>query len=390
MDDRSSVERAVRLFENTWNEHPTVVATAPGRVNLIGEHTDYNDGFVLPMAIDRRTTVTALRGDGEGSGADLVAESQGATVHIDGPPWVQSNNTPWTNYPIGTIAGVEAHTNSSVGALRLAVASDVPMGAGLSSSAALEAATARAVLKMLEFDLPDPTVAEICQQAEHNFAGVRCGIMDQMSSIIGDAIMLDCRSYSVRRVKIPQEVAVVILDSGIPRGLTQSGYNERRDQCESGVAYMKEQWPDISALRDVTTEMLESSRDLLPETVYRRCRHVVTENARVLDGADALERGDVSSFGQLMAASHASMRDNYEISLPEMDYLVQQASDAEGCFGARLTGAGFGGAVVALVERNRVESLSADVIADYNNETGRTGSALPVSTDDGARIEIGV
>jgi len=381
----SVIERAVQLHRDTWNAEPDVIASAPGRVNLIGEHTDYNDGFVLPMAIDRRTVVALSKT--EGKDAVFVSEHHPAPVEVIGPSWQPINDPTWVNYPVGVIDGIERHTGLRGNGLRISVASDVPIGSGLSSSAALEAATASAVLGRLDVKLPKSDVAAICQRAEHEFAGVRCGIMDQMASVLGAIILLDCRSLEVDLIALPSDVSVVILDSGIPRGLSQSAYNERRGQCEDGVAKMQQRWPEIRALRDVTPRMLDRAVDLLPEVVARRCRHVVTENERVIEAADALRAGDAQRFGELMWQSHESMRDDYEISLPEIDSLVERAMASDGCYGARLTGAGFGGAVVALVKTKRVQEFASTVIAGYNEETGREGTAMLVSADVGARVE---
>jgi galactokinase len=211
--------------------------------------------------------------------------------------------------------------------------------------------------------------------------------MDQMASVLGAIILLDCRSLAADLIALPEELSIVILDSGIPRGLSQSAYNERRGQCEDGVARMQKRWPDIRALRDATSRMLHDASDLLPERVARRCRHVVTENERVLEAAEALRDGDARRFGARMWQSHESMRDDYEISLPEIDRLVERAMATEGCFGARLTGAGFGGAVVALVQTKCAQEFASAVIAGYNEETSRKGAAILVSADVGARIE---
>jgi len=392
-------EAAVALYRATWGDEPLALASAPGRVNLIGEHTDYNDGFVLPMAIDRRTAValgpSGGRSPHDGPGLGLVSAGHVGIVHIDGPPWTPRGDGSWANYPAGVIAGVERIRKDAGGdripPLRIAVASNVPIGAGLSSSAALEAATATGVLGLVGMDLPRKDVALVCQRAEHEFAGVHCGIMDQMASVMGDIILLDCRSLDVRNVALPDGVSVVILDSGIPRGLTSSAYNERRAQCERGVELIRAHGTDahaheVRALRDVTPDMLAGAAACLPETIYRRCRHVVTEDARVIEAADALARRDLGTVGMLLGESHASMRDDYEISLPEIDFLVACAAATPGCYGARLTGAGFGGAVIALVDADQAAVIASDVINRYCARTSRPGSALLVAADEGARV----
>ena len=383
-----SLQRATEHYRRTWGVEPSVLASSPGRVNLIGEHTDYNDGFVLPMAINLRTAV-ALGPSGHNSGLHLASAEKPGVESVNGPPWEPAADT-WTNYVVGVMALLTRHhdgiEHGSMG-LNIAVASDVPMGSGLSSSAALEAAAATALLAYFRREMAPAEVAKLCQATEHEFAGVRCGIMDQMSSIAGHVLLLDCRTLETKTVRLPAGVQVVILDSGIPRGLSSSAYNERRSQCEEGVDRMKARYPEITALRDVSTEMLENSRDVLSDVVFRRCRHVVTENQRVLDAADCLRTGDVVSFGRLMVESHASMRDDYEISLPEMDSLVEIARGQPGCYGARLTGAGFGGACVALVDAEAGAGFGASVLKEYARVTGREGDDLCVTAEPGARVD---
>ena len=378
-------QQAYDLFRETWGIEPLVVASSPGRVNLIGEHTDYNDGFVLPMAIDRRTAVAI--GPSDGPGVVCVSTHEPGVRTVDGPPWRPQGDGAWVNYVLGVLHGLDAH-GAITRSARIAVASNVLVGSGLSSSAALEAAAATAAAALAGVEVSRRDVALLSQKAEHEFAGVRCGIMDQMASVMGHVTMLDCRSLQTRAAALPAGVRCVILDSGIPRGLTTSGYNERRGQCEDGVRLLQQRHADITALRDVSPEMLQASKDLLPETVYRRCRHVVTENRRVLEAVEALDLGDMAAIGRLLGQSHASMRDDYEISLPEIDTLVETAAGYDGCFGARLTGAGFGGAVVALVREGAAETFAQDVLAAYTAKTGKQGEALLVSADEGSRIDI--
>lgn len=380
------LQTVTTLFTSTWADRPESIASAPGRVNLIGEHTDYNDGFVLPMAIDRRTWAAVGASPTPGV-VELVSTSHPETLCVNGPPWKPVANDSWANYVIGVVDGIERHAGLTADPLRIAVTSDVPMGAGLSSSAALEAAVAHAVAQYLGVSIEPGDMARICQRAEHEFAGVRCGIMDQMSSIMGNAVLLDCRTLEVATMTLPEDVRVVILDSGIPRGLSQSAYNERRSQCEEGVAVLQQRNQSITALRDVSFSDLDAAQSLMPYTVYRRCRHVVTENERVLNAAHALREGEMATFGTLMQQSHESMRDDYEISVPEIDRFVEIATAAKGCYGARLTGAGFGGAVVALVTENDAEAFASEVIQQYIHQTGRPGKPLLVSADAGARME---
>ncbi len=397
--DPGAIARAAHLFREIWSTAPDLVGSAPGRVNLIGEHTDYNDGFVLPMAIDRRTALAIGAASSQaGSGSlSLVSERHPVVVTVDalaGQALRGPDERTWANYVLGVFRGIadrmgEQPAVDGRNSFRIAVASDVPIGAGLSSSAALEVASAVSLLGLLGVDLPRADVALVCQQAEHRFAGVNCGIMDQMSSVIGNAVMLDCRSLEPRKVSLPSDASVLILDSGIPRGLSSSAYNERREQCEQGVKSVREHGGDdgVVALRDVTLDALTSARPGMSDVVFRRCRHVVTENRRVVSAADALGRGDMASLGKLMGESHESMRDDYEISLPDVDALVRFAAEPTGSYGARLTGAGFGGAVVAVAETSLAEDVASDVIERYRKKTGWPGSAFAVRSEEGARVD---
>ncbi|HOM58077.1 MAG TPA: galactokinase, partial [Candidatus Latescibacteria bacterium] len=292
----------------------------------------------------------------------------------------------WANYVAG-VAAQFANRTERVPAFCASVASDLPAGAGLSSSAALEAATAAALSQLVGASFSITELATLCQKAEHEFAGVRCGIMDQMSSVAGGAIVLDCRSLAFERVQIPTDLSLVILDSGIPRGLYATRYNERRGQCEEGVRLLRERFPGISALRDVTPGMLDACREDLSETVFRRCRHVVTENVRVSAAAKAFAENDFPAVGKLLQESHVSMRDDYEISLPEIDLLVEIASSVPGCYGARLTGAGFGGAVISLVDTGAADVFAEEVVEEYRAKTCKAGTAMRVVPDEGSRKE---
>ncbi|HPU84521.1 MAG TPA: galactokinase [Candidatus Latescibacteria bacterium] len=380
----SLAEQACALFRATWRREPASLASSPGRVNLIGEHTDYNDGFVFPVAINRRTFV-AMGASRDGR-SGFVSTSRPDPVLADCPPWRRMEGDCWANYLAG-VAAQFADRGERVPAFCASVASDLPTGAGLSSSAALEAATAAALSQLVAASFSITELATLCQKAEHEFAGVRCGIMDQMSSVAGGAIVLDCRTLAFERVQIPRELSLVIVDSGIPRGLSATRYNERRGQCEEGVRLLKTRYPGIEALRDITTEMLNIGRKNMSETVFRRCRHVVTENARVCAAAKAFAENDFRTVGKLLHESHVSMRDDYEISLPDIDLLVEIASSAPGCYGARLTGAGFGGAVVSLVDTCAANAFAEEVVEEYRAKTSKAGSAMRVVPDEGSRKE---
>ena len=335
----------------------TVLARAPGRVNLIGEHTDYNDGFVLPCAIDRYTEVTAtLRHD-----RTVRVESDGEhdTFSLDEVRPTRS----WRDYVRGVVRLLQLERGAS-----LRIRSTVPRGAGLSSSASLEVAVARSLS-----DLPGEELALLAQRAENEFVGVQSGIMDQFAVTLaraGHALLLDCRDLTYRHIPIPEGVAIVVCDSHVKRRLAESGYNERRAACEAAARRL-----GLSSLRDATFEQV---RDL------PRARHVVTENERTLRGAAALEAGDCVTFGELMNASHASLRDDYEVVPPALDELAAATRAVEGCYGSRITGAGFGGCTVSLVTDAAVEqvgaaaeALGATVYACQASDGVRAGPAGP-------------
>ena len=374
---------------------------APGRVNLIGEHTDYNDGFVMPMALERAVRIALVPDDAPRVRLWSEQFAEEAEFALGEAP---GEATPhWLQYPMA-VAAVLAEEGLSLRGFRGVMDGDVPVGAGLSSSAACEVAAALALLVAAKPEIeaaPAPAVAEahgltgerlarLCQTAEHR-VGVRCGIMDQFISVhgrAGHAVMLDCRDLSHRAVPLPaDEAAVVVIDSGVQRKLTAGAYNERRSQCEDGAARLKTFDPSVESLRDVSRDLFEAHADALPETVRRRCRHVVTENARVTESVEALEAGDLAAFGRLVNASHDSLRDDYEVSGPELDLLVEMARGVRGVLGSRLTGAGFGGCTVSLVRPETVEALRQAVLARYPAETGLEPRVWTSPAADGAAGE---
>ncbi len=348
-------------FETVFGGPPTVTAQAPGRVNLLGEHTDYNDGFVLPIAIAQHTRVAMRRAPD--NVCTLYAARLGETVcfTLDEAPTEH-----FASYVYGCLSEAR-QTGIDVPALDIHVSSEVPMGVGLSSSAALEVATLRALRELTGAPLDDVHIAQLAQRAEIEFAGVNCGIMDQMASSLADtthALLLDTRTLARRRVPLPRGSAVLVLDSGVARTLAGSGYNQRRAECEEAARQL-----GVKALRDIDTV---ASLDALPQPLRRRARHVVTENARVLKAADC---SDPAAFGVLMNASHASLRDDYAVSVPELDRLVDLLQDHAQVFGARLTGAGFGGACVALCDSKALQRVAQEVLAAFSRE-GFTGRLL--------------
>jgi galactokinase len=365
MAEAATIERVKRAFAERFGGAPDLIAQAPGRVNLIGEHTDYNDGFVLPLAIDRGTVVAArLKGDDiRVYAADFDQEDRFTFAErLDALPG------DWRNYVRGVIALLTEQEIAPQG-MELAIAGDVPQGAGLSSSASLEVAVGLAVSALAGAEMDRTQLAQLAQRAENEFAGCACGIMDQLVSARAKAehaLLIDCRSLECRPVPLPESAAVLIVHSGVERGLVDSAYNERRQQCEAAARHF-----GVQALRDAEHAHVEGS-GALDELVLRRARHVVTENARTVEAADVLAGDDMARLGRLMAESHDSMRDDFEITTPEIDRLVallqREIGDAGG---ARMTGGGFGGCVIALLPGDRVEAVVAAVRAEYRPPNGK-------------------
>jgi galactokinase len=383
------VVKAQSAFESAFAGQPDMLVQAPGRVNLIGEHTDYNDGFVFPVAIDR-WVVLAVR-PREDQVVRMFSDMHNKTVEyaLDGELRPEKD---WSDYSKGVIREFQILGHSLRG-FDAAIVGDVPMGAGLSSSAAVEMAVGKTLMELNGIALSGPDLARLGQRAENQFVGVNCGIMDQFVSAngkVGHALFLDCRDLSYNLVPLARDdVRIVICNSGVTRGLTDSAYNERRAACESGVRHLAlATGEDIKALRDVSQDMLEAYRGALSEEIFKRCRHVIAENDRTQNAVALLQAGDVAAFGQLMTASHVSLRDDYEVSGVELDMLVEIAQRVPGVLGARMTGAGFGGCTVNLVESNCVESFIATVSQAYQKASKLTPEVYVCSAVNGAeRIE---
>jgi galactokinase len=344
---RETEQRAARAYRETFGEEPGLVASAPGRVNLIGEHTDYNGGFVLPCAIDRRVAVAVGAGGRGGFQTRLYSADFDQTRQIDG------KDSSWADYPRG-VAWAIGEAGHEISAFNAAFSGDVPLGSGLSSSAAIEAATALALDAFFGLGLGRTDLAIICQRAENDYVGVGSGIMDQYASLLceaGSALLVDCRSLAAQSVPLDLEaagLALVVCDTRVERGLADTGYNDRRATCERAASML-----GVQELRDAT----EGDLDLLSGAELKRARHVISENARVLEAVEALKDSDFQEFGRLMCASHASLRDDYEVSTPELDTFVR-AAEQHGARGARLTGAGFGGCAIALVPRDETAAFT--------------------------------
>jgi galactokinase len=352
--------KEVHLLQQTFRElygTDARIYRAPGRVNLIGEHTDYNDGFVMPAAIGFSTWVAAApRPDRK---IVVYSTNYAQQVEFDLDAVVTPARQHWGDYVYGVAVILEQNGYDLRGA-NLLIRGDVPIGAGLSSSAAIEVATGYALLDTAGLSMDRIELAKLCQRVENEFIGLRSGIMDQFVSCNGregHALMLDCRSLDYRLLPLPAEVRLVICNTMVKHSLATGAYNQRRAECEAGVQHLRSFLPDVRALRDVSlSELQQYGRDL-PEVIYRRCHHVISENERVLASAAALEQGDFTTFGRLMNASHQSLRDDYEVSCEELDVMVRLAGEVEGVYGARMTGGGFGGCTINLVSAEHAPEI---------------------------------
>ena len=362
--------------------------SAPGRVNLIGEHTDYNDGFVLPMAIDRRTTVVAVARDDRRLRCYSVDLDQQIEFEL-GPSLRPAGD--WGDYVRGVAATLTREQYQLRGA-DLLITSEVPIGAGLSSSAALEIAAGYALLRLSAQPVDALTLAQAAQRAEQEFTGTRCGIMDQYIACLGEenhALLIDCRSLNYEAVPLNLSAArVVVCNSMVKHELAAGEYNQRRAECEEGVRQLAKHLPNVTALRDVSLTNFETYAASLTDVVRRRCRHVITENERTQAAVAALRQSDLAEFGRLMYASHASLRDDYEVSCRELDLLVEIASHCAGVFGARMTGGGFGGCTVNLVAIDRLDEFTATITREYESATSMRPDIYICRAVAGVREEV--
>ena len=372
-------EKTQSLFAETFGYPATHTIQAPGRVNLIGEHTDYNDGFVLPCAIDYQTVIScAARDDRKVRVIAADYDNQVDEFSLDAPI-IAHDSQQWSNYVRGVVKHLQKRNNAFGGA-DLVISGNVPQGAGLSSSASLEVAVGTVFQQLYHLPLDGAQIALNGQEAENQFVGCNCGIMDQLISALGKkdhALLIDCRTLGTKAVSMPEGVAVVIINSNFKRTLVGSEYNTRREQCETGARFFQQ-----PALRDVSLEAFNAVAHELDPIVAKRVRHVITENARTVEAAQALEKGDLLRMGQLMAESHASMRDDFEITVPQIDMLVEivkatigdkggvRMTRKNGAYGARMTGGGFGGCIVALIPQDLVPAVQQAVAEQYEAKTG--------------------
>ena len=372
-------------FAEIYGREPRLFR-APGRVNLIGEHTDYNGGFVLPMAIERGTTVAAAVRDDRKIRILSVNVNEAGEINLDAPE--KTRRGTWLDYIEG-MARILERRNIILRGADLLINSDVPSGAGLSSSAALEISVGLALSEISASPIEKVQLALAGQAAEHEFVGAKVGIMDQYISALGrknHALLIDCRSLEAEQIPFAaQDSVIVICDSKVKHKLAASEYNTRRAECEKAVEILREFLPGITQLRDVGIRDFERYAAHLPEIIRKRCRHVVTENERTLNAAEALKKSDLNEFGRLMWLSHASLRDNYEVSCRELDLLVEIASQCEGVLGGRMTGGGFGGSTVNLVQRGSVENFTKRISDQYRRRTNNETAVYVSNAADGAK-----
>ena len=381
-------EELIDAYKDHFGAAPTHISSGPGRVNLIGEHTDYNEGFVLPVAL-KRDVRFAFRPRSDRH-VRLHSLEYGESYDFDLDNFAFNDAMLWANYVQGMAWSLEQAGLRLVG-MDAVLSGNVPRGSGLSSSAAVEVGAAHAFMAASGelARLSGPEIARAAQRAENEYVGVNCGIMDQFISVLGrenHALLIDCRTLTYELIPMPAEAALVIGNTRASRSLASSAYNERRQECETGVALLEPMLPGIRALRDVTSAQLEEHKGLLPQTIYRRCRHVVTENERVLQTVEAFRRDDLVTVGQLMNASHESLRDDYAVSSAALDAMVEAMRSVPGCYGARLTGAGFGGCAVALVEPGAEQLMADTIFEQYPKATNIWPEVYTTRAADGARV----
>ena len=373
-------ESVLNFYTNKYGNAPEYLVRAPGRVNLIGEHTDYNEGYVMPLAINYAVWIAFSQIPEPEVHLHSIDFDQNEVISINKE---LTKGEGWSEYLKGLI---NIYTNSKfkIFGWKGIIAGNVPIGAGLSSSAALTLALTRVFTKVSNLDWDPRQMARICQLAENQWVGVNCGIMDQMISASGQedhVTLIDCRSLKTTPVPLPEEVRVVILDTCTRRGLVDSAYNERRKQCESVASYFGKK-----TLRDVSYKQLNEAKTKIDHTQFKRARHVVQENERVLDCAESLRLGNFDHVGKLMNSSHKSLRDDFEVSSDALDLIVENALKAPGCYGARMTGAGFGGCAVALVETKKTEDFVKKVLKSYQTSTGKKARLYVCKPSEGTSL----
>jgi len=385
---RVAKELALQLHRQRFGKVGRIFA-APARVNLIGEHTDYTGGLVMPMAIDFQTVaVVSARDDGRGV---FYSANYDEEVGVEISSLTRGATGRWSDYPVGVLWSL-LQAGAVVGGFNMSLGGNVPLGAGLSSSASVEVATVMALLGHAELEMPLVKVATLCRRAENEFVGAKSGIMDQFvvaGGVAHRAMLLDCRSLAYELLPLPNEVRVVICNSMVKHAVATGEYGDRSSEVMSGQAILRRERPGVESLRDATLEDLEACKRMMSEASFKRCRHIIRENARVLAARDALSYGDMNRFGELMVEAHTSMRDDFAASCTEIDVLVEIAARQEECFGARITGGGFGGCTVNLVETGASEEFALALAAGYEADTGITPEMYVCELADGAGVVLG-
>ncbi|MCX2430719.1 galactokinase [Pedobacter sp. GR22-10] len=379
------IERLKNAFKEIYQTEPILVKS-PGRINIIGEHTDYNGGFVMPAAINKAIYVAVSKRDDEE--IHLYSESYQAS-HTSSVSAIKKSDLSWANYVLG-VADQLVNRGYKIGGFNLYLDGNVPLGAGLSSSAALECATAFALDHMNELGISQMDLALISQKAEHVFAGVNCGIMDQFASVFGKqdhAVLLDCRSMEYEYIPLALEGhKLVLLNTNVKHSLSDSAYNQRRAQCEQGVAWISAHHPEVSSLRDADLKMLETFVKPNDAEVYQKCKYVVEEIGRIQKAAEALKQGNLVALGKLMLETHEGLSQEYEVSCKELDFLVNYVKDLDHVLGARMMGGGFGGCTINIVKNEEIDALISEVSALYEKEFGLSLDAYVVETADGSTL----
>jgi galactokinase len=378
-----TIQQIAKAFEKLFGGRPRIYR-APGRVNLIGEHTDYNEGFVMPAAINFSTFVAiTLRDDGLVKiHSDIFKED--VSIDLADPP--ARSRRHWSDYPVGVAVKLQ-ESGIKINGANMYVHGEVPLGSGLSSSAAIEVSTALALLDVSGEQIDRLQLAKICQQAENEFVGARTGLMDQFIACFGKAdhaVMLDCRSLEAQPLSLPQRVKLVVCNTMVKHELAASEYNARREQCDAAVRILSQDLPTVNSLRDVTAEDVVKFRHRLGDLLYRRCLHVTAENDRVRSAAGALRAGDLKTLGKLMYKSHESLRDDYEVSCKELDIMVDLGREVSGVYGARMTGGGFGGCTINLVDVSAVDNFTQAIKTRYAETVGKDPEIYVCTAADGA------
>lgn len=363
-----------------------IIVQSPGRINIIGEHTDYNDGFVFPGAVDRKITVRMKR-NGSKNTANITSLDEVGTLTIDLDN-VKPQDSGWENYVLGVVGELQK-LGVTIEGFDAEFEGDVPIGGGMSSSAALECSFAYALNELFNLGLETSQMIKASQKAEHNYVGIKCGIMDQFASMMGkknQVMMLDCRDLSYKYYPLDLgDYQLLLLNTNVSHALASSEYNTRRAECEEGVAIIKRDYPDIINLRDVSIEQLNNYEDKMPSTIFRRCHHVVTENDRVIQASKAMTDGNHQLLGELVYQSHFSLQNDFEVSCPELDYLVQQTLDKDYVLGARMMGGGFGGCTINIVKKTETATFIKEVAQDYKARFEIDLTPISVSIEDGTK-----